>query len=377
MVGVVARTALDREGLVGIVNGIVGVAARDLGPGGTESVDRAGELAPQVILADLGTDAATSFASALRARGWGIPVLALLHTGSPDEVFALARVGVTGFLAPNAGTRGLLGALRHLLGKGCAIPAAIVIPVLEAVRVGATEWHTPGGVVFGLSAREAQAARCLTLGMPDREIGRALRIGTGTAKGLVHKVLRKLGVNRREAAVERLREMDRNVEMLMAHRSARALDSDEADRSPHGPTSPSPVTDGGLVMTWTDAYATGIDRIDEQHRMIFKMTGEYRVALDAGRGERTYGVLLDFLEHYIRTHFGFEERCMEEYRCPAAAANRAAHAEFTETLAGFRRRYAGFGYSPADARELVDTLIRWFSLHIARVDVRLRESVGI
>jgi hemerythrin len=129
-------------------------------------------------------------------------------------------------------------------------------------------------------------------------------------------------------------------------------------------------------MKWSDEYATGIQRIDEQHKLIFKMSDEYRSALDDGQGDRTYGVLLDFLERYIRTHFGFEERCMEEYGCPAARENRAAHADFTETLVGFRRRYAGSGYHAADARDLVDTLDRWFSRHIARVDVRLKEHVG-
>ena len=87
-------------------------------------------------------------------------------------------------------------------------------------------------------------------------------------------------------------------------------------------------------------------------------------------------MLLDFLERYIRTHFEFEERCVEEYRCPAPRANREAHAEFTETLHGFRRHYTAIGYRPADARDLVDALDRWFSRHIARVDVGLKEYVG-
>ncbi len=218
VVGVVARTALDREALVRLLDGMVGLTAQDLGPGNAETVDREGELAPGVVLMDLESDAAIPFAAALRARGLGIPVLALLRTGSPGEVLALARAGVTGFLAPTAGTRALVLALRRLLAKRCTVPRALIGPVLEAVRSGTTEWRTPGGVIFGLSAREAQVARCLGLGLTDREIARALRVRPGTAKVLVHRVLRKLGAHRRAVALERLREMDRKVERLMARR---------------------------------------------------------------------------------------------------------------------------------------------------------------
>jgi hemerythrin len=128
-------------------------------------------------------------------------------------------------------------------------------------------------------------------------------------------------------------------------------------------------------MKWSDDYATGIQRIDDQHKWIFRVADDFRSALEEGQGEKTYGVLLGFLEGYVRAHFGFEERCMEEYHCPAARANRQAHAEFTDTLDDFSRRYAGGGYRDQDAREMVDTLERWFLSHIAHVDVRLRESV--
>ncbi len=129
-------------------------------------------------------------------------------------------------------------------------------------------------------------------------------------------------------------------------------------------------------MKWSEDLATGITRVDEQHRTIFRMADEYRVTLNHGQGEGTYKFLLDFLERYIRVHFGFEDRCMEHYQCPAARENRAAHAEFTDTLAEFRQRFSDHGYRDPDARELVDTLDRWFAEHIARVDVALRAYAG-
>jgi hemerythrin len=129
-------------------------------------------------------------------------------------------------------------------------------------------------------------------------------------------------------------------------------------------------------MKWIEEYATGNDRIDEQHRMIFKMAEDFRTSLDEGGGETTYGTLLDFLEHYIRAHFGYEDRCMVEYHCPAVEKNRQAHAKFIEILREFRQRYDTNGYRLLDAREIVDTLDDWLSKHILRIDITLKEYVG-
>ncbi len=129
-------------------------------------------------------------------------------------------------------------------------------------------------------------------------------------------------------------------------------------------------------MKWNEAYATGIPQIDEQHKRLFTMSDDYRISLDEGKGEKTYGMLLEFLERYARAHFGFEERCMEQYHCPAAEKNKEAHAKFTETLGEFRERYAEKKYQAADARELVDTLDHWLSGHIMRIDVALKEAAG-
>ncbi len=128
-------------------------------------------------------------------------------------------------------------------------------------------------------------------------------------------------------------------------------------------------------MQWSDACATGIPRIDEQHRLIFETADEYRMVLDGGQGARSYERLLELLERYIHAHLGFEERCMEEYKSPAAAANREAHRRFDAVIAGLRRLYGASGFRAQDACDLLDNLDAWFAQHIARIDVQLRGYV--
>ncbi len=129
-------------------------------------------------------------------------------------------------------------------------------------------------------------------------------------------------------------------------------------------------------MKWSDDYATGVPRIDEDHQMIFKMAEDFRAALDVGRGDVVYSVLLESLSVYCRSHFAFEERCMEEFRCPAAEENKEAHGRFVEKLSEFQERYATSGYDHTDARRLVDTVDQWLDNHICRIDVHLKRCVN-
>lgn len=126
-------------------------------------------------------------------------------------------------------------------------------------------------------------------------------------------------------------------------------------------------------MPWSDAFATGIDSIDRQHRWLFTTAADFERALDGGRGGATYGVLLRMLEAYTRAHFRHEEECMEKRRCPVAARNREAHRRFRRALERFNARHRRVGFRERDARRLVRMLDSWLENHICRIDIRLRD----
>ncbi len=129
-------------------------------------------------------------------------------------------------------------------------------------------------------------------------------------------------------------------------------------------------------MKWRDDYKVGIKSIDEQHKMLFQMSADYRAALHEERGESIYGGLLKSLKIYCRGHFSLEERCMEEHKCPVADKNKEAHASLLKVLASFEQRYEDVGFNPTDAMKLVDTLDQWLNIHICRIDVHLRKCVN-
>jgi hemerythrin len=129
------------------------------------------------------------------------------------------------------------------------------------------------------------------------------------------------------------------------------------------------------TMQWSDACATGIELLDYQHKLLFKMAEALHTVLDEGQGERAYGGLLQSLDLYARYHFGIEERCMDQYRCPMAQRNREAHAQFAEPLSGFQQRYVASGFDHVDGCTLVAIIDQWLTDHICRLDAQLRPCV--
>lgn len=129
-------------------------------------------------------------------------------------------------------------------------------------------------------------------------------------------------------------------------------------------------------MKWSEKYATGIDALDDQHKMLFRISDEYRAALDAGQGQRVYGLFLGNLEDYARAHFGIEEQCMYRLECPAAQTNSEAHGQFEHAVAHFKHLFREHGFSREEAQQVVDFVDRWLDDHIGRIDVQLRSCVG-
>ena len=100
-----------------------------------------------------------------------------------------------------------------------------------------------------------------------------------------------------------------------------------------------------LTTKWAFAYGTGDKCIDDQHKALFEMSEVFRAALDEGRGERVYELLLESLDSFAHFHFGFEERCMKRCHCPAAQQNAQAHPKLIDALSGFRQRYLVGGFT--------------------------------
>lgn len=131
-----------------------------------------------------------------------------------------------------------------------------------------------------------------------------------------------------------------------------------------------------MALTWdARTMATGVEEIDAQHRELFPHINELFRLMSQGDGQKGLGEFMDFLGQYAAWHFRHEEGCMEEYRCPAAAANKHAHADFIRLFKGYRARLDTEGPTTRLVIEVQQQVTDWVRNHVVRTDTQLRSCV--
>jgi hemerythrin len=133
---------------------------------------------------------------------------------------------------------------------------------------------------------------------------------------------------------------------------------------------------GADMIIWDEeTMSTGMPMIDAQHKMLFQKFNEFSTAISGNLALKNAGELLDFLQFYAVWHFGQEENCMNEYKCPVAAQNKQAHAEFIQKFSHFYTEWQTGTMTPKLMSETHAELEAWLLKHVAHVDTQLRSCV--
>jgi DNA-binding NarL/FixJ family response regulator len=161
---------------------------------GTEAVERARALHPDVVLMDLqmpdldGPAAIT----ALREQAPEIRVLVLTTFGTDADITRAVDAGATGYLLKDAPREQLFGAIRAAARGESVLSPSVATRVLGRMRAPAEE---------ALSPRELEILQAVARGLSNKEIGRRLYVSEATVKTHLLRVFGKLGVDDRTAAV--------------------------------------------------------------------------------------------------------------------------------------------------------------------------------
>jgi diguanylate cyclase len=122
-----------------------------------------------------------------------------------------------------------------------------------------------------------------------------------------------------------------------------------------------------LRLSWEEAYESGHEVLDGQHRRMFELTNEL-IDATLGRGSnkaRTEQVLDDLLAH-IRMHFSYEELLLDHLHYEHLAVHRGAHALLLQRAVDLREKAS---QGTADPGALVAFLAKdVVSRHILAVD---------
>ncbi len=129
-----------------------------------------------------------------------------------------------------------------------------------------------------------------------------------------------------------------------------------------------------MPIDWIDDFATNDDKIDDQHRQLFRFANKLETFLHLDEPpDAEIQRLLRFLEVYLKSHFQYEETCMLKRQCPVAKANHQAHKDFLETFERSVERYQREGYSRDWIQSLHSFVAHWLTHHICHIDAKLRD----
>ena len=125
------------------------------------------------------------------------------------------------------------------------------------------------------------------------------------------------------------------------------------------------------MLQWSDAFATGHDLVDNDHRKLIDSLNELENALKEGAGKETIGKILEFLNNYTREHFAREEAHMQAVACPAYAENCREHTLLISRLDVWLMRLEQ-GTSITLVLEVHREISNWIRGHILKTDCKLR-----
>lgn len=152
---------------------------------------------PDVCLVGMGvTDGGVEAVGRLREAVPGVAVVAMTHEPDPEELLAAVRAGAMGYI-PACIERGALRRVIRAARDGeAAVPRMLVLQLIQELRAAAGDGRDD------LTAREVQVLGMLRVGSSTAQIAERLQISPITVRRHVSALVRKTGVEDREALVQ-------------------------------------------------------------------------------------------------------------------------------------------------------------------------------
>ena len=131
-------------------------------------------------------------------------------------------------------------------------------------------------------------------------------------------------------------------------------------------------------ILWTNDLVTGVDEIDDQHRILVKTLNDAGVQLSGNRDAKLLEQITRDLLSYAIYHFETEEELMAQYDyaggCPAdAAAHQQQHRSFSSKVVAVRDGLKTG--TPISREDLLSFLNGWLVGHIMNTDKKLAAHI--
>jgi DNA-binding NarL/FixJ family response regulator len=171
---------------------------------GSEAVDLAGALIPDVVLMDIrmpgldGLAAMKAIAADERLRDVRVVILTTFELD--EYIFEAIRAGASGFLVKDTDPADLIRAVREAAHGEALLSPGVTRRLIEEFAVRARE-PRPAQDMDALTAREREVVTLVAAGLSNEEIAARLFVSPTTAKTHVSRAMGKVGARDRAQLV--------------------------------------------------------------------------------------------------------------------------------------------------------------------------------
>ena len=130
-----------------------------------------------------------------------------------------------------------------------------------------------------------------------------------------------------------------------------------------------------MAIKWTPNLAVGIEKIDEQHKVLFERINALIEACNQGKGKDTVADLITFLKDYVVFHFRDEQQIMLNYKYPQYEQHKKLHDRFIESLNELNKELEEQGPGLALVLKTNRLVVDWLINHINKVDTQLAAHI--
>jgi DNA-binding NarL/FixJ family response regulator len=202
-VQIIAELRFYREGLAQVLRG-EGLDVTCATAADENLVDSIATAGPEVALLDMETPGSLGLIRQIRLTAPDVRVVAIAVPEQERSVVACAEAGVAGYVTRDQSVEDVVAAVESVARGEMIASPRMAATLLRRVTALATERESqaPGP---RLTPRELEIVTLIGKRQSNKQIARHLCIEVNTVKNHVHSILRKLHVDNRMDAVERVR----------------------------------------------------------------------------------------------------------------------------------------------------------------------------
>jgi len=196
---------LFRRGIAAVLANEEGLEVVGEAADGLEAIEKAKEIAPDVILMDLNMPHCSGLEAtqALQTEMPQVNVLVLTVSEMEADLFAAMRFGAKGYILKKAEPEELIYAILHIARGGVIVSPLMATKLLTEFKdlIAGVEREPIENANADLSPREGEVLQLVAQGQTNKEIADSLFISENTVKTHLRSIMEKLHLaNRSQAA---------------------------------------------------------------------------------------------------------------------------------------------------------------------------------